>query len=63
MKIKILNSCYVEGKIAQVGDIIDVSDKVAKLMFSMQRAEPAPEKETKQKVVKNAKRTAKYKRS
>jgi len=45
--IKIIRATICNGKTAKVGEIFEVSDAEARMLFSYKKAEPAPEKQAK----------------
>jgi len=45
--IKIIRATVCDGKQAHIGEILEVSDADARMLFSYKKAEPAPEKKSK----------------
>ena len=61
MKIKIIKPCYVNGKPAYAGSVVEVKTTDAKTLKDIGKAIDAPAEEAKPEVKKNVKRTTKRK--
>lgn len=54
--IKIIRATVCNGKRVDIGEILEVSDADARMLFSYKKAEPAPEKKAKVTKKKGAKK-------
>lgn len=51
-KVKITRATVCNGKTAQIGEIVEVSDADARMLFGYKKAEPAPVQVAKKKAAK-----------